>query len=72
MKYQDSIEQASEKAALTVAFLQRHRLAAHPVNYTVIYEYINGQNAGLCHVLRCDAVSEIRQQNRTHGFYSGL
>ncbi len=48
MKYQDSIEQASEKAALTVAFLQRHRLAAHPVNYTVIYEYINGQNDGLC------------------------
>ena len=31
MKYQDSIEQASEKAALTAAFLQRHRLAAHPV-----------------------------------------
>ncbi len=37
-----------KKAALTVAFLQRHRLAAHPVNYTVIYEYINGQNDGLC------------------------
>jgi len=51
MKYQDSIDQASEKAALTAAFLQRHRLAAHPVNYTVIYEYISGHNAGLCHAI---------------------
>lgn len=51
MKYQDSIDQASEKAALTSAFLQRHRLAAHPVNYTVIYEYISGHNAGLCHAI---------------------
>lgn len=48
MMYQDSIDQASEKAALAMAFLQRHRLAAHPVNFTVAYEYISGVHAALC------------------------
>lgn len=51
MMYQDSIDQASEKAALAIAFLQRHRLAAHPVNYTVGYDYISGQNADLCQAI---------------------
>ncbi len=51
MMYQDSIDQASEKAALAIAFLQRHRLAAHPVNYTVSYDYISGQNAELCQAI---------------------
>ena len=47
MMYQDSIDQAGEKAALAIAFLQRHRLAAHPVNYTTVaYDYITGANAG--------------------------
>ncbi|MDX3772678.1 GGDEF domain-containing protein [Chromatiaceae bacterium AAb-1] len=47
MKYQDSLEQASEKATQVSAFLFRHKLAPHPVNYTVSYEYISGNNAGL-------------------------
>lgn len=48
MKYQDTLEQASEKAASVNAFLQRNQLAAHPVNYTVVYEYISGHHAELC------------------------
>lgn len=51
MMYQDSIDQAGEKAALAQAFLQRHRLPAHPVNYTVSYDYISGQNAELCQAI---------------------
>lgn len=51
MMYQDSIDQAGEKAALAIAFLQRHRLAAHPVNYTVAYDYITGINAALCQAI---------------------
>ncbi len=59
MMYQDSIDQASEKAALTIAFLQRHRLAAHPVNYTVSYDYISGVNAELCHAIEQKLLSKI-------------
>jgi diguanylate cyclase len=51
MKYQDSLQQASEKAAQVKVFLQRTNLAAHPVNYAVCYEYISGQNAPLCHII---------------------
>lgn len=51
MIYQDSVEQASEKAALAIAFLQRNRLAAHPVNFTVAYEYISGVIAELCQAI---------------------
>ena len=51
MMYQVSIDQAGEKAALAIAFLQRHRLAAHPVNYTVAYDYITGINAALCQAI---------------------
>ncbi len=59
MMYQDSIDQASEKAALAIAFLQRHRLAAHPVNYTVSYDYITGVNAELCHAIEQKLLSKI-------------
>ncbi len=59
MMYQDSIDQASEKAALAIAFLQRHRLAAHPVNYTVSYDYITGANAELCHAIEQKLLSKI-------------
>ncbi len=51
MKYQDSLQQDSEKAAQVKVFLQRTNLAAHPVNYAVCYEYISGQNAPLCHII---------------------
>ncbi|GAB59751.1 GGDEF domain-containing protein [Rheinheimera nanhaiensis] len=51
MKYQDSLQQASEKASQVKVFLQRVRLAAHPVNYAVCYEYISGHNAALCHII---------------------
>ncbi len=59
MMYQDSIDQASEKAALSIAFLQRHRLAAHPVNYTVSYDYISGVNAELCQAIEQKLLSKI-------------
>lgn len=47
MKYQDSLEQAHDKATQVSVFLSRHKLAPHPVNYTVCYEYISGLNEGL-------------------------
>lgn len=51
MKYQDSLQQASEKAVQVKTFLQQAGLAIHPVNYAVIYEYIGGNNAELCHII---------------------
>ena len=59
MMYQDSIDQATEKAALAVAFLQRHRLPAHPVNYTVSYDYISGHNAELCQAIEDKLTARI-------------
>lgn len=59
MMYQDSIDQAGEKAALTLTFLQRHRLAAHPVNFTVGYDYISGVNAELCHAIEQKLAAQI-------------
>jgi diguanylate cyclase len=59
MMYQDSIDQAGEKAALAIAFLQRHRLAAHPVNYTVAYDYITGANALLCQAIEQKLAARI-------------
>lgn len=51
MKYQDSLQQASEKAVQVKAFLHRVGLAVHPVNYAVCYDYISGYNAELCHII---------------------
>lgn len=51
MKYQDSLQLASEKAAQVKAFLHRVSLPAHPVNYAVCYEYISGHNAQLCQII---------------------
>ncbi|MDP5136807.1 GGDEF domain-containing protein [Rheinheimera baltica] len=51
MKYQDSLQQASDKAAQVKLFLHRAGLAAHPVNYAVCYEYISGNNAQLCQII---------------------
>lgn len=51
MKYQDSLQQALEKAGLVKAFLQHKQLAIHPINYAVAYDYISGNNAGLCQAI---------------------
>ena len=51
MKYQDSLQLASEKAAQVKAFLHRVSLPAHPVNYAVCYEYISGHHAQLCQII---------------------
>ncbi|WP_333606993.1 GGDEF domain-containing protein [Arsukibacterium sp.] len=51
MKYQDTLQQAQDKAVQVKAFLRQHLLAAHPTNYTVGYEYISGKNIGLCQAI---------------------
>lgn len=47
MKYNDSLQQALEKASQVGAYLKQFKLAAHPINYTVWYEYISGKNEKL-------------------------
>lgn len=59
MKYQDTLEQASEKATQVNAFLQRNQLAAHPVNYTVSYEYISGHHTDLCSAIEQKLTAKI-------------
>lgn len=51
MKYKDTIQQATDKAAQVNAFLKHHLLAAHPTNYTVGYEYISKQHSELCQAI---------------------
>jgi len=59
MKYQDSLQQASEKSAQVKVFLQRVNLAAHPVNYAVCYDYISGQNAQLCQIIEQKLAAKV-------------
>lgn len=59
MKYQDSVLQASEKAAQVKAFLQRADLPAHPVNYAVCYEYISGNNSQLCQIIEQKLAAKV-------------
>lgn len=47
MKYHDTLQQAQNKATQVKAFLRQHLLAAHPTNYTVVYEHISGLNIEL-------------------------
>lgn len=51
MMYNDPVALAREKSSQAAAFLLRHNLAPHPVNYTVCYEYSNGSNDGLCQAI---------------------
>lgn len=47
MKYHESTAQANDIMTQVTTFLQRHGLAANPVNYTVVYEHVSGQNPAL-------------------------
>ncbi|WP_286263513.1 GGDEF domain-containing protein [Thalassotalea atypica] len=47
MKHHDSVQQASNKLALSLETLSDWRLPATPINYAVAYEYIVGKNAAL-------------------------
>lgn len=51
MMYNDPVALAREKSSQAAAFLLRHNLAPHPVNYTVSYEYSSGSNDGLCQAI---------------------
>lgn len=51
MKYHDTLACAQENLSNTVLFLQKHRLAPNPINYTVAYEYVSGTNAELIQML---------------------
>lgn len=51
MMYNDPVALAREKSSQAAAFLLRHNLAPHPVNYTVSYEYSSGSNEGLCQAI---------------------
>jgi diguanylate cyclase len=47
MKYHESKAQASEIMPLAYGFLNRHGLAANPVNYAVAYEHVSSLNSAL-------------------------
>lgn len=51
MKYRDSMVQANEKMQQVMMFLNRHLLAANPLNYAVAYEHISGINPALSQVI---------------------
>lgn len=57
MKYQDTIEQADQKLQKTLGFLKQHRLPASPINYSVVYEYVTGENTDLKAELEVDIQS---------------
>ncbi|MCF4010745.1 GGDEF domain-containing protein [Rheinheimera sp. UJ63] len=60
MKYKDTMQQATDKAAQVAAFLKHNQLAAHPTNYTVGYEYISGNNNALCQAIEEKLAAKAR------------
>jgi diguanylate cyclase len=59
LKHHDSIQQASNKLALSLETLSDWRLPATPINYSVAYEYIVGKNTSL--------ISAINAHLKEHG-----
>lgn len=57
MKYHESQAQANEIMQKVMVFLNRHALAANPVNYAVAYEHVSGQNPTLSQVIEQRAQS---------------
>lgn len=51
MKYHETLARAHENLSNTVLFLEKHRLAPNPINYTVAYEYVSGTNTELAQSL---------------------
>lgn len=47
MDYSDSTEQAAEYVRIALPLMARHGVPAHPVNFSVWYEYVSGRNAEL-------------------------
>lgn len=47
LRYPDSVEEAARIARVALPMAVSHHLAATPVNYAVLYEYVSGRNAAL-------------------------
>jgi len=47
MRYQDSIERSADVLRQALQLMKRHGSALHPVNYTLWYEYVRGENTEL-------------------------
>jgi diguanylate cyclase len=47
MKYHDSMERSADVLRQALQLMKRHGSALHPVNYTLWYEYVRGENPPL-------------------------
>ena len=47
MRYHDSMERSADVLRQAVQLMKRHGSALHPVNYTLWYEYVRGENPAL-------------------------
>ncbi len=47
MDYSDSAEQAAEYVRMALPLMARHGVPAHPVNFSIWYEYVSGRNTDL-------------------------
>ena len=47
MDYTDNAEQAAEYVRLALPLMAKHGVPAHPVNYSIWYEYVSGRNTEL-------------------------
>ncbi|WP_338413222.1 GGDEF domain-containing protein [uncultured Sphaerotilus sp.] len=47
MKYHDSMERSADVLRQALQLMKRHGSALHPVNYTLWYEYVRGENTAL-------------------------
>lgn len=63
MKHHDSIQQASNKLALSLETLSDWRLPATPINYAVAYEYIAGKNTALIKAINTSLKNQGKLDN---------
>lgn len=47
MRYNDSNEQCAQYLRLVIPFLAKHKLAADPIAYTIVYEYVSHTNKSI-------------------------
>jgi diguanylate cyclase len=58
VEYQESLEEAAQIARAALPMASQYALPANPINYSVLYEYVAGQNPPLS-----QALDHLRQQS---------
>lgn len=70
VEYQESVEEAAQIARVALPMASQHALPANPINYSVLYEYVGGQNPHLSQALDhlCQQSTQLTSE-QIHSLY---